>query len=159
MRQRYFLIEPKYSDPDTFCHFVVGSDRVRASIQIYADLWMLGEVSAALTAPSLKAEAPVVAEYEDGDDLFYFYLTVLPHECGNKRLRFRVFQDWMDGCAVSGRVTGFCGMKPQRFKYSPMPRMGKAMPNSCRTSNITAPRVHNANSSFNCSGRCLQIRR
>ena len=95
MRQRYFLIEPKYSDPDTFCHFVIGSDRVRASIQIYADLWMLGEVSAALMAPSLKAEAPVVAEYEDGDDLFYFYLTVLPHEGGNKRLRFRVFQDWL----------------------------------------------------------------
>ena len=39
MRQRYFLIEPKYSGPDTFCHFVVGSDRVRASIHIYADLW------------------------------------------------------------------------------------------------------------------------
>ena len=39
MRQRYFLIEPKYDDPDTFCHFLVGSDRVRASIQIYADMW------------------------------------------------------------------------------------------------------------------------
>lgn len=22
MRQRYFLIEPQYSDPDTFCHFI-----------------------------------------------------------------------------------------------------------------------------------------
>lgn len=96
MRQRYFLIEPKYSDPDTFCHFVVGSDRVRASIQIYADMWMLGEVAAALTAPSLKEETPVAAEFEDGDDLFYFYLTVMPHEGGKKRLRFRVFQDWLD---------------------------------------------------------------
>ena len=38
MRQRYFLIEPQYSDPDTFCHFTVGSDRVRASIQIYANI-------------------------------------------------------------------------------------------------------------------------
>ena len=96
MRQRYFLIEPKYSDPDTFCHFVVGSDRVRASIQIYADMWMLGEVAAALTAPSLKEETPVVAEFEDGDDLFYFYLTVMPHKGGKMRLRFRVFQDWLD---------------------------------------------------------------
>ena len=96
MRQRYFLIEPKYSDPDTFCHFVVGSDRVRASIQIYADMWMLGEVAAALIAPSLKEETPVVAEFQDGGDLFFFYLTVMPHEGGNKRLRFRVFQDWLD---------------------------------------------------------------
>ena len=96
MRQRYFLIEPMYSDPDTFCHFVVGSDRVRASIQIYADMWMLGEVAAALIAPSLKEETPVVAEFQDGGDLFFFYLTVMPHEGGNKRLRFRVFQDWLD---------------------------------------------------------------
>lgn len=96
MRQRYFLIEPKYSDPDTFCHFVVGSDRVRASIQIYADMWMLGEVAAALTAPSLKEETPVVAEFQDGRDLFFFYLTAMPHEGGNKRLRFQVFQDWLD---------------------------------------------------------------
>lgn len=96
MRQRYFLIEPMYSDPDTFCHFVVSSDRVRASIQIYADMWMLGEVAAALIAPSLKEETPVVAEFQDGGDLFFFYLTVMPHEGGNKRLRFRVFQDWLD---------------------------------------------------------------
>ena len=96
MRQRYFLIEPMYSDPDMFCHFVVGSDRVRASIQIYADMWMLGEVAAALSAPSLKEETPVVAEFQDGGDLFFFYVTVMPHEGGDKRLRFRVFQDWLD---------------------------------------------------------------
>lgn len=96
MHQRYFLIEPKYSDPDTFCRFVIGSDRVRTSIQIYADLWMLREVVAALSAPLLREEAPFIAEFEDGDDLLYLYLTVLPHEGGNKRLRFRVFQDWLD---------------------------------------------------------------
>jgi len=96
MHQRYFLIEPKYSDPDTFCHFIVGSDRVRASIQIYADLWMLDKVAAALTAPSLKEETPTVDEYEDDDYLFYFDLTVLPHEGENKRLRFRVLQDLLD---------------------------------------------------------------
>jgi hypothetical protein len=95
MRQRYFLIEPKYSDPDTYCHFVIGSDRVRASIQIYADLWMLSEAAAALTAATVKEETPFVAEFEDGDDLFYFYLTVLPHDGGNRCLRFRVFQDWL----------------------------------------------------------------
>jgi len=96
MRQRYFLIEPKYSDPDIFCHFIVGSDRVRASIQIYADLWMLDKVAAALTAPTLKEETPAVDEYEDDDYLFYFGLTVLPHEGKNKRLRFWVFQDLLD---------------------------------------------------------------
>lgn len=96
MRQRYFIIEPKYSDPDTFCCFIVGSDRMRASIQIYADLWMLQEVASALTVPFLKAEAPVVAEFENGDGLFYFYLTVLPHDGLNKRLRFRIFQDLLD---------------------------------------------------------------
>lgn len=96
MRQRYFLIEPKYSDPDTFCHFVVGSDRVRASIQIYADLWMLREVADALDAPSLREEVPVVTEFEDDYGLFFFYLTVLPHEGGCKSLRFRVFQEMLD---------------------------------------------------------------
>lgn len=96
MRQRYFLIEPKYSDPDTFCHVVVGSDWVRASIQIYADLWMLEKVATALSAPSLKEEAPVMAEFVDDNHLFYFLLTVLPHDGQDRRLRFRIFQDWLD---------------------------------------------------------------
>lgn len=96
MHQRYFLIEPKYSDPDTFCHFVVGSDRVRASIQIYADLWMLRQVAAALSAPSLKEEVPDTGEPVDEYGVFHFELTVLPHEGGGKRLRFRVFQEMLD---------------------------------------------------------------
>lgn len=96
MRQRYFLIEPKYSDPDTFCHFVVGSDRVRASIQIYANLDLLRGVVAALTAPSLPEEAPFDWDFQDGGPLFWFYPTVLPHEGGNRQLRFRVFQDDLD---------------------------------------------------------------
>ena len=33
---------------------------------------------------------------EDSDNLFNFYLTVLPHEGGEKRLHFRIFQDWLD---------------------------------------------------------------
>jgi hypothetical protein len=96
MRQRYFLIEPKYSDPDTFCHFIVGSDRVRASIQIYADLWMLGEVAKALAAPSLGKESPQFDGFEDDGQLFHFCLTVMPHDGGKRQLRFRVFQDWLD---------------------------------------------------------------
>lgn len=96
MRQRYFLIEPKYSDPDTFCHFLVGSNRVRASINMYADLWMLAEVASALTASSLEEETPVIPELEDDDCLFHFYLTVLPHAGDGRRLRFRIFQDWLD---------------------------------------------------------------
>ena len=97
MRQRYFIIEPKYSDPDTFCHFVVGSDRVRVSIQIYADLWMLGEAADALTMPSLNQETPYIDEIDEHHDgIFFFCLTVLPHEGGNKRLRFRIFQDMLD---------------------------------------------------------------
>lgn len=97
MRQRYFLIEPKYSDPDTFCRFTVGSDRINATIQIYADLWMLDQVAAALTLPMLNEEWPVDIGYTDGAGaLYFFYPTVLPHEGGIKRLRFRIFQEWQD---------------------------------------------------------------
>lgn len=98
MHQRYFFIEPKYSDPDTFCHFMVGSDRVRASIQIYADLWMLSEVAAALSAPALQKEAPALdyLHLDKDESLFYFCLTVLPHEGGKRCLRFRIFQDYLD---------------------------------------------------------------
>ena len=98
MQHRYFLIEPQYTDLDTFCHFIVGSSRVRASIQIYADLWMLSEVVAALTAPVLLKEAPALdyLHLDEDDALFYFCLTVLPHEGGNRCLRFRIFQDCLD---------------------------------------------------------------
>lgn len=96
MRQRYFFIEPKYSDPDTFCNFIVGSDRVRASIQMYAELWMLEEVANALTAPILVAESPANDEFADDDNLFGFLLSVFPHNGENRWLRFRLFQDWLD---------------------------------------------------------------
>lgn len=96
MRQRYFVIEPKYSDPDTFCSFIVGSDRVRASIQIYADLSMLSGAAKALTDPSLTQDAPPLWKSEDDGPLFNFFLTVLPREGGNKCLRFRIFQDFLD---------------------------------------------------------------
>ncbi len=98
MRQRYFLIEPKYSDPDTFCHFIVGSDRVRASIQIYADTSMLLEVASALEAESLPEEWPREEDKFGSEDDVYFGLviTVMPHEGGERILRIKVFQDWLD---------------------------------------------------------------
>ena len=96
MRQRYFLIEPQYSDPDTFCHFVVGRDRVRASIQIYADLGMLRAVAASLTASSLEKETPRTGDPMDECEQYDFKLTVLPHQGGSKSLRFRVFQEMLD---------------------------------------------------------------
>lgn len=95
MPQRYFLIEPQYSDPDTFCHFIVGSNQIHTSIQIYADLNMLNAVATALAAPSLEKESPEAVE-DRGEDLFNFCLTVLPHTGEDRCLRFRVFQDWLD---------------------------------------------------------------
>jgi hypothetical protein len=98
MRQRYFLIEPKYSDPDTFCSFIIGSDRVRASIQIYANLWMLEEVARALVAPTLEFEHP---QHENlGEWAFDLQLSVLPGTEGNRIIRFNVMQDGLDDGAT-----------------------------------------------------------
>lgn len=97
MRQRYFIIEPKYSDPDTFCNFIVGSDRVRASIQIYADIDYLREAAAALASPSLLVEcAPSDDGHPDIGDIFGFDLVVAPHAGEDRLLKFRIFQDWLD---------------------------------------------------------------
>lgn len=97
MQTRYFLIEPKFSDPDTFCSFIVGSDRVRASIQIYADMWMLSEVAAMLVAPALEEEWPRHPEFEDDAEYgLFFYLTVLPHQGEKKQLRFRILQEMLE---------------------------------------------------------------
>jgi hypothetical protein len=98
MRQRYFLIEPQYSDPDTFCHLTVGSDRVRASIQIYANIPMLLGAASALEAESISEEwLPVDEQCRAKDDeIFDFQLAVMPHEEGKRVLRFGIFQDWLD---------------------------------------------------------------
>lgn len=98
MRQRYFLIEPQYSDPDTFCHFTVGSDRVRASIHIYANIPMLLEAVSALEDESLSEERPRVDDqYRAMDDnIFDFQLTAMSHQDGKRVLRFSIFQDWLD---------------------------------------------------------------
>lgn len=98
MNVRYFLIEPKYSDPDTFCCFTVGSNRVRASIRIYADLWMLLEAASALEMKSLEAEWPSIDEHcrAKDDSIFSFQLTVLPHDGVTKILRFNILQDLLD---------------------------------------------------------------
>lgn len=97
MRQRYFIIEPKYSDPDTFCHFVVGSDRVRASIQIYANLEDLRIAAAAMALPRLGCETPETSfEFDDEYGIFWFVLSVLPHDGGDRNLKFIVFQEMLD---------------------------------------------------------------
>ena len=98
MRQRYFLIEPQFSDPDTFCHFTVGSDRVRASIQIYANIPMLLGTVSALKAELLSEEWPPVDEQYRAKDneVFDFQINVMPHEEGKRVLRFSIFQDWLD---------------------------------------------------------------
>lgn len=97
MRQRYFIIEPKYSDPDTFCNFIVGSDRVRASIQIYADIDYLREAAAALGAPSPLAEcAPLGDGHPDMGDKFGFDLVVAPHSGEKRTLKFKIFQELLD---------------------------------------------------------------
>lgn len=98
MRQRYFLIDPQYSDPDTFCHITVGSDRVRASIHIYANIPMLLEAVSALEDESLSEERPRVDDqYRAKDDsIFDFQLAAMPHQDGKRVLRFSIFQDWLD---------------------------------------------------------------
>jgi hypothetical protein len=101
MRQRYFLIEPQYSDPDTFCNFIVGSDRVRASIQIYANIPMLLGVVSVLEAESLSEEWPPVDDQcsAKDDNIFDFQLSVMPTKMGKRVLRFSIFQDWLDNGA------------------------------------------------------------
>lgn len=98
MRQRYFIIEPKYSDPDTFCHFIVGSDRVRVAIQIYANLEALAQVAWALTLPRLEHECPVpsfeIASERYG--VFSCEISVLPHDGDDRTLKFGIFQEWLD---------------------------------------------------------------
>ncbi len=97
MHQRYFIIEPKYSDPDTFCYFVVDSDRARASIQIYANLAMLTQVADALALPRLEREAPEPSFGTDDEyGIFYFDLSGMPHERIDWTLRFVVFQEMLN---------------------------------------------------------------
>jgi hypothetical protein len=89
MMHRYFLIEPLYSDPDAFCNFTIGSGRVRANIQIYADEWMLAEVAKALGDAKLAVEHP---QYEEADfDSFWLRISVLPSEGGQRTVRFMVY--------------------------------------------------------------------
>ena len=103
MKTRYFLIEPKYSDPDTFCSFIVGSDRVRASINIYADVDMLREVAWALSVPDLKAETSKLDKTEEWD--FKLHMAVLPRDNGGRTLRVQIIQNWLnDGAPFSADV-------------------------------------------------------
>ena len=51
------------------------------------------------------------------------------------------------------RFTGFWGVNPQRFKYSPTVRIGMSIPNDDLICNFTAWRVQSANGSFSWSGQ------
>ena len=101
MQTRYFLIEPKYSDPDTFASFIFGSARMRASIDIYADLYMLSGVAAALRDPGLEGES--FYDFGGFDDTpewnnlsFNLIISVIPAEEGRRILRVRIWQEWLD---------------------------------------------------------------
>jgi len=93
MMHRYFIIEPLYSDLDTFCNFTVGTGRVRANIQIYANHDMLVDVVMALSAPELTREFP---ECDVQDLIFDFRVSVMPHGKDGRTVRFQVFQKDMD---------------------------------------------------------------
>lgn len=98
MKQRYILIEPKYADPDTYCRFTAGSERVRASIEHYIDIEMLLGVADALAASALAKEWP--PEYEHGGVDVYpvsgLCLTVMPHEGARRELRLQVLDEYLD---------------------------------------------------------------
>ena len=94
MMHRYFLIEPSYSDPDTFCSITVGSGRTRANIQIYIDEANLADVVYALTEQDLKAEFPVRENYDFYS--FDFHMSILPSGNGTKIVRFQINQGMTD---------------------------------------------------------------
>lgn len=119
MRQRYFSIEPKYSDPDTFCHFIVGSERVRASIHIYVDLAMLTQLADALALPRLEREAPEPSLGTDDEyGIFDFDLSVMPNEGTDRALRFAVFQEMLDDDAPYRTEIRFRLMAEEASEFS-----------------------------------------
>ena len=58
MRSKFIVIEPHFTDIDTHCYFDISNGRCRASLEIYADMGMLGDVAAALEAPVLEHDWP-----------------------------------------------------------------------------------------------------
>lgn len=91
MKCRYFIIEPAFSDPDTFCRITIGGERVRASIQIYPDEGMLYEVATALIDPNLTTEIP--SPYAE-DWEFHLQMSVLLGLDGQKVLRTQIWHDY-----------------------------------------------------------------
>ncbi|GEM_PF-2015891 len=53
----YFLIQPDYSDPDTYCEFTVGNSMARARLKIYADESDLWNVISALRSEEVSDKA------------------------------------------------------------------------------------------------------
>ena len=94
MMHRYFLIEPSYTDLDTFCSITVGSGRVRANIQIYINDAMLEDVVWALTTPDLKNEYPPLDNIDF--NCFNFLMSVAPANNENRIVRFIMCQSMID---------------------------------------------------------------
>ena len=118
MMHRYFLIEPSYSDPDTFCSITVGSGRTRANIQIYIDEANLADVVYALTEQDLKAEFPVRENYDFYS--FDFHMSILPSGNGTKIVRFQINQGMTDDQApffsdIRFFISGVVSPKPRNL--------------------------------------------
>jgi hypothetical protein len=125
MQHRYFFIVPYYTDEDTFCRVIIGSEEVRVVQDIYVDMAMLQNVASALEANFLSEEYPVGLSFaacasSDGKEpevetaewgVFNFFVSVLPHEGKERVIRFRVFND---------NVEVHCGNRVEiRFPLSP----------------------------------------
>lgn len=91
MMQRYFFLEPLYSDPETFCNITVGSGRVRANIQIYIREDDLLAVAWALRQECLVSECPR-PDMEPDFNWFGFFISVVPSPDARRIVRFRICQ-------------------------------------------------------------------
>lgn len=54
MNTCFFLIQPDYSAPDTYCEFTVGNSMARARLKIYADEYKLWNVISALRSEEVS---------------------------------------------------------------------------------------------------------
>ncbi|HBM14763.1 MAG TPA: hypothetical protein DD381_00205 [Lentisphaeria bacterium] len=83
MAKAYFLIEPHYTDLDTYCTFTVGNNACRSSIDIYAADYDLHNVAKALVSDRQEKPYPEI-EFDIGDEDVWMDLcfTVIPTESG-----------------------------------------------------------------------------
>ena len=65
MNTSYLIIQPKYSDPDTFCEIIVGNRSCRAAVQMYPDERQLASAAEALLSPDEEFLPEPYSEKED----------------------------------------------------------------------------------------------